>query len=69
MKSAKPIGGNRLKLLMFDTGITREFHPSVAPAKIETFGNCNDLDGHGTCCAGIACGSLQVYNVDGVPVE
>ena len=51
---------------MFDTGITRESHPSFPLLKVETI---DDLDGHGTCCAGIACGSLQVYNVDGVPVK
>ena len=53
-----------MKLLMFDTGITRdELHPSFAPAKIETFGNCDDLDGHGTCCAGIACGIVDKYTM------
>ena len=62
--------GNGMKLLIFDTGITHESHPSFAPAiyrKIETFGlaNCDDLDGHGTCCAGIACGNVP----DGLPVQ
>ena len=51
-----------MKLLMFDTGIIHEPHPSFAQAiyrKIETLGlpDCDDRDGHGTCCAGIACGN------------
>ena len=57
-----------MKLLMFDTGIRHESHPSFTPdltldpeldRKIETHGfpNCDDRDGHGTCCAGIACGN------------
>ena len=68
----KSYRGNGMKLLMFDTGITHEAHPSFAPAvyrKIEEYGldTCNDLDGHGTCCAGIACGNetkLLVQSVD-----
>ena len=59
-------GGNGTTLLMFDTGITRESHPSFPLVKVEAL---DDLDGHGTCCAGIACGSLHVYNVDGVLVK
>ena len=64
-----------MKLLMFDAGITHESHPSFAPVvyrKIERFGldNCDDLDGHGSCCAGIACGNeLSASNVDGLPVK
>ena len=57
-----------MKLLMFDTGIRYELHPSFTPnpeiRKIEKSGfpncdflNCDDRDGHGTCCAGIACGN------------
>ena len=53
-----------MKLLMFDTGIRHESHPSFTPdpeiyREIEMFGlsNCDDRDGHGTCCAGIACGN------------
>ena len=56
--------GNGMKLLIFDTGIRHESHPSFTPDPeiyrgIEMFGlsNCDDLDGHGTCCAGIACGN------------
>ena len=65
----KTYKGNGLKLLMFDTGITHEPHPSFAQVKIQTFGNCDDLDGHGTCCAGIACGNeLSVANVHSLPV-
>ena len=62
-----------MTLLMFDTGITHESHPSFPRlVKVETLADLADLadlDGHGTCCASIACGSLQVYNVDGVPVK
>ena len=66
--------GFGMKLLMFDTGITRESHPSFAPAiyrKIEKFGldSGDDVDGHGTCCAGIACGNSHVYNENGVPIK
>ena len=65
-----------MKLLIFDTGIRHESHPSFTPdpeiyRKIEMFGfpNCDDLDGHGTCCAGIACGNeLSVPYVHGLPV-
>ena len=53
-----------MKLLMFDTGIIHDPHPSFTLdpeiyREIEMFGlsNCDDLDGHGTCCAGIACGN------------
>ena len=53
-----------MKLLMFDTGIRLESHPSFTPdpeigREIETrgFPNWDDRDGHGTCCAGIACGN------------
>ena len=64
-----------MKLLIFDTGIMQDPHPSFASLiedeKLKKCGldNCNDLDGHGTFCAGIACGSLQEYVEDGVPVR
>ena len=63
--------GNGMKLLMFDTGITHKPHPSFIYRKIERFGlaNCDDLDGHGTCCAGIACGNLHISRVDSLPVK
>ena len=62
--------GDGMTLLMFDTGITHKSHPSFPRlVKVEALADLADLDGHGTCCAGIACGSLQVYNVDGVPVK
>ena len=55
--------GDGMNLLMFDTGITREFHPSFALGPVVyrkithyPIANCDDLDGHGTFCAGIACG-------------
>ena len=53
-------------ILMFDTGITHKSHPSFPLVKVETLDDLDDLDGHGTCCAGITCGSLEVYNVNGV---
>ena len=51
---------------MFDTGITLASHPSFTERnrKIDMwdFPNyCNDLDGHGTFCAGIACGDETAY--------
>ena len=30
---------------------------------------CDNLDGHVTCCAGIACGNLHISKVDGLPVK
>ena len=60
--------GEGMKLLMFDTGITITLasHPSFTNREIKKkrhfFAcNCNDLDGHGTFCAGIACGNETFY--------
>ena len=74
-KTCKNYRGNGMKLLIFDTGIMQDPHPSFASLiedeKLNMCGldNCNDLDGHGTFCAGIACGSLQEYDEDGVSVR
>ena len=53
-------------MLMFDTGITHKSHPSFPLVKVETLDDLDDHDSHGICCAGIICGSLEVYNVNGV---
>ena len=53
--------GQGMKLLMFDNGITRS-HPSFDSLIFrEIVGTYDDLDNHGTCCAGIACGNETVF--------